>query len=95
VYETANSHNYHQPNDNTRSTTSFPAQPGLAGTRKGEPLWILVKQEMMESSGISCTISICTSLQIDNHTSTPSLNLLTVRMLFLPPKQTVGEVNFR
>jgi len=34
----------------------FPGQPGQASTRKAEPFWILIKQEMMGDSGISWTI---------------------------------------
>ena len=32
---------------------------------------------------------ICTSLQTDNHASTPSPNFFTSRMLFLKPNQRV------
>jgi len=31
----------------THLTVSFPGQPALASTRKAEPFWILMKQEMM------------------------------------------------
>jgi len=32
-------------------------------------------------------IQVCTSLQTDNHTSTPSLSFITGRMPFKPPNQ--------
>jgi len=32
-------------------------------------------------------MQVCTSLQTDNHTSTPSLSFFTGRMPFLPPNQ--------
>jgi len=32
-------------------------------------------------------MQVCTSLQTDNHTSTPPLSFFTGRMPFLPPKQ--------
>jgi len=38
-----------------------------------KPIWILLKQELGY-------MQVCTSLQTDNHTSTPPLN-------FLPPNQ--------
>jgi len=45
-----------------------PGLPGSAGTRKVKPIWILLEQETVGGSGISCT-----SLQTDNHTSTTPL----------------------
>ena len=43
--------------------------------QKGKkPIWILLKQEILGGSGISWAImQICTSLQTDNHASTPPL----------------------
>jgi len=32
-------------------------------------------------------VQVCTSLQADNHASTPPLKCFTGRMLFLPPNQ--------
>ena len=37
----------------TRLTALFPGLPGWAGTRKVKPIWILLKQETVSSSGIS------------------------------------------
>jgi len=40
-------------------------------------MWILLKQETVSGSGISWVIcKVCTSLQIDNHASTPPLSFL-------------------
>ena len=40
----------------TRSTALCPGLPGLAGTRKVKPIWILLKQETVSGSGISWAI---------------------------------------
>ena len=40
----------------TRLTVLFPGLPGWAGTRKGKPIWILLKQETVSGSGISWAI---------------------------------------
>jgi len=37
-------------------TALFPGLPGWAGTRKVKPMWILLKQETVSSSGISWAI---------------------------------------
>ena len=37
-------------------TASFPRQPGQASTRKVKPIWILLEQETVSSSGISWAI---------------------------------------
>jgi len=50
-------------------------QPMQSSTRKVKPMWILMKQEMMEWQWHQLQI-ICTSLQTDNHASTSSLNIL-------------------
>jgi len=62
----------------TRLTASFPGQPGKAGTRKVNPVWILMKQEMMawQWRQLDHMQIICTSLQTDNHASTSSVNFL-------------------
>ena len=41
----------------------------------------------MSGSGISWAICVSTSLQTDNHASTPLLSFFTGRMPFLPPNQ--------
>ena len=58
----------------TRSTALFPGKPGSANIRNVKPIWILLKQETVSGSCISW--QICTSLQTDNHTSTPPLCFL-------------------
>jgi len=52
---------------------SFSEQPG---TRKVEPMWILMTQEMMrwQWHQLDHMQITCTSLQTDNHASTSSLN---------------------
>jgi len=57
--------------------------------QKDKPFWILLKQEMMgwQYHQLDHMQIICTTLQTDNHASTPSLNFLTSRMLFLMPNQ--------
>jgi len=69
-------------------TASFPLQPGLTGSRKVKPTWILVKQEMMgwQWHELDHTQIICTSLQTDNHASTSSINFFTGQMLFYAQK---------
>jgi len=39
----------------TRLTALSPGLPRSAGTRKVKPIWILLKQETVSGSGISCT----------------------------------------
>jgi len=61
------------------STALCPRPPRSAGTRKVKPVWILLKQETVSGSGISwdiCIMQVCTSLQTDNHASTPPLSFL-------------------
>ena len=59
-----------------RLTALCPGLPRWAGTRKVKPVWILLEQEIVSGSGISCTSQICTSLQTDNHASTSLLGFL-------------------
>jgi len=56
--------------------------------QKGKPFWILLKQEMMGGSGISCTI--CKSFAPHSRqitTPVPIAEYFTGRMLFLMPNQ--------
>jgi len=46
--------------------------------QKGKPFWILLKQEMMGWHQLDHMQIICNRLQLDNHTSTSSLNFLQV-----------------
>ena len=78
-----NHHHHH-----THLTALFPELPGWASTRKVKPIWILLKQETVNGSGISwatCKYSPCS--RQTNHTSTPPLCFLTGLMPFLPPNQ--------
>ena len=52
----------------------FPGLPRWAGTRKVKPIWILLKQETSEWQWHQLGhMQVCTSLQTDNHASTPPL----------------------
>ena len=64
-----------------------PGLPGSAGTRKVKPIWILLKQETVSGSGISCTI--CKSAPRSRQITTPAphYSVFTGRMPFLPPNQ--------
>ena len=56
--------------------------------QKGKPIWILLEQETVSGSGIRwAKMQVCTSLQTDNHTSTPPLSFFTCWMPFLLPNQ--------
>ena len=56
-----------------------------------KPVWILLKQETVSGP----YMQVCTSLQTDNHASTPPLSFFTGRVPLLPPNQqrqsTEGE----
>ena len=54
----------------TRLTALCPGLPGWASTRKVKPIWILLKQETVSSSGISWTI--CKSAPSSRQTTTPA-----------------------
>ena len=79
----------HTHTTHARLTTLCPGLPRWASTRKVKPIWILLKQETVGGSGISWAImQVCTSLQTDNHASTPPLLcFFTGQMPFLPPNQ--------
>jgi len=79
------------PFTHTRLTALCPGLPGWAGTRKIKPIWILLKQETVGGSGISW--AICTSLQTDNHTSTPPLSFY--RPDALPAAQPTASKHWR
>ena len=48
----------------------FPGLPKWAATRKVKPMWILVKQETVSGSGISC--AICKSAPCSRQITTPA-----------------------
>ena len=76
----------------TRLTAFFPGLPGWAGARKAKPIWILLKQETLSGSGISW--AMCTSLQTDNHASTPLLKFF-YRPDALPVTQPTASKHWR
>ena len=64
-----------------------PGLPGSAGTRKVQPIWILLKQETVSGSGISW--AICKSAPRSRQITTPAPHhsVFTDRMPFPPPNQ--------
>ena len=54
----------------TRSMALFLGLPGWAGTRKVKPIWILIKQETVSSSGISW--AICKSAPRSRQITSPT-----------------------
>ena len=54
----------------TRLTALFPGLPGWVGTRKVNPIWILLKQETVSVSGISW--AICKSAPCSRQITTPA-----------------------
>jgi len=60
-----------------RLTALCPGLPGWAGTRKVKPIWMLLEardsQWQWHQLGY---MQVCTSLQTDNHASTPPLSFL-------------------
>jgi len=72
----------------TRLTALFPGLPRWAGTRQVKPVWILLKQETVSSSGISW--AICKSAFRCRQITMPAPHhsvFFTGRMPFLPPNQ--------
>jgi len=58
--------------------------------QKGKPIWILLEQETVNSSGISwANMQVCTSLQTVNHASTPPLSFFTGRIPSCLPTNSV------
>jgi len=60
-----------------------------------KPIWTSTKQQMMgwQWHQLDHMQINCTSLQTDNHASTPSLNFFTGQMLFLSPNQPTQSTN--
>jgi len=58
----------------TRLTALCPGLPRWAGTRKVKPIWILLKQDSEWQWHQLGHMQICTSLQTNNHASTPPLS---------------------
>jgi len=68
-------------------TAVCPGLPGWAGTRKVKPIWILLKQETVGGSGISCAISKSAPRSRQITMPAPHHSVFTGRMPFLPPNQ--------
>ena len=87
-------HTHTRTHTHTRLTALCPGLPAWAGTRKVKPIWILLKQETVSGSGISWAImQVCTSLQTDNHASTPPLSFY--RPDVLPAAQPTASKHCR
>jgi len=68
----------------------FPGLPRWASTRKVKPIWILLKQETLEWQWHQLGhMQVCTSLQTDNHASTPPLSILQARCPSCRPTNSV------
>ena len=79
AYEThTHTHAHTHTHTHTRLTALCPGIPGWAGTRKVKPMWILLKQETVSGRQWHPLghMQVCTSLQTDNHASTPPLSFL-------------------
>jgi len=70
-------------------TALCPGLPGSAGTRKVKPIWILLKQESEWQWHQLGHVQVCTSLQTDNHASTPPLSSLQARCPACRPTNSV------
>jgi len=77
----------------TRLTAHFPGQPGWAGTRKVKPIWVLLKQETVSSSGISW--AVCKSPSRSRQITKPALlhSVFTGRMSFRSPNQQCQSID--
>ena len=60
---------FYFPHTHTRLTALFPGLPRSAGTRKVNPIWILLKQETVSGSGISW--AVCKSAPRSRQITTP------------------------
>ena len=65
VHQTDNKNNYY-----TRLKALCPGLPRWAGTRKVEPIWILLKQETVSGSGVSW--AVCKSAPSSRQTTMPA-----------------------
>ena len=68
---------YFYQTTHTRLTALCPGLPRWAGTREVKPIWILLNQRDGEWQWHQLGhMQVCTSLQTDNHASTPPLRFL-------------------
>jgi len=70
-----------------RLTALFPGLPRWAGTRKGKPIWILLKHETVSDSGISWAMSKSAPRSRQKTTPAPHHSVFTGWMPFLPQNQ--------
>ena len=75
----------------TRLTALFSILPGWASTRKVKPIWILLKQARYSELQWHQVghMQVCTSLQTDNHATTPPLSFLQARCPSCRPTNSV------
>ena len=71
----------------TRLTALCPVLPGWAGTSKVKPIWILLRQETVNGSGISWAICKSAPRSRQITTPVPHHSVFTGRMPFLLPNQ--------
>ena len=80
----------------TRLTALCPGLPASAGTREVKPIWILLKQRDSECQWHQLGyMQVCTSLQTDNHTSTPPLSFLQAGFPSCRPINSVKSLKAR
>ena len=76
----------------------FPGLPGSAGTTKVKPIWILLKQLKARDSEWQQHqlgyMQVCTSLQADNHASTPPLSFLQAGCPSCRPTNSVKALKY-
>ena len=79
----------HYTHAHTPLTALCPKLSGCAGTKKVKPIWILLKQETEWQWHQLGHMQVCTSLQTDNHASTPPLSFLQARCPSCRPTNSV------
>jgi len=74
----------------TRLTALCPGLPGWAGTRKVEPIWILLKREAVSGSGISW--AVCKSAPRSRQITTPAPHQLVFLQAGCPSCRPTNSV---
>ena len=89
-----NNVSYHT-HTHTRLTALCPGLPGWASTKKAKPIWILLKQKDSEWQWHQLGhMQVCTSLQTDNHASSPHHSVF-YRPDALPAAQPTASKHLR
>jgi len=83
----------HTANIHTRLTALCPGLPGWAGTRKEKPMWITEARDSEWQWHPLGHMQVCTSLESDNHASTPPLSFY--RPDALPAAQPTASKHWR